>query len=311
MREDRTPGYLRIPREEFERRIRILYERMERCDICPRNCGINRYTSTKGLCRMSATLKIASINLHFGEEPPISGKRGSGTIFFSGCPLRCKFCQNYPISQLLNGNYMTEEELAERMVELQERGAHNINLVTPSHFVPQIVKATYIAREMGLKIPLAYNTSGYDSVETLKLLEGIVDIYMPDIKYSDNYWARKLSSAPNYWDVVRPAVKEMYRQVGPLRMDEEGIAYRGVLIRHLVLPQNASGTEEVFRFIAEEVGKDVYISLMSQYFPTYKAIGDPVVGRRITYEEYHRAIELLHKYGLENGYIQEIYFYEM
>ncbi len=308
---EKIPGYLRIPHEEFEKRIEVLYERMKRCDICPRNCGISRYTSTKGLCRMTATLKIASINLHFGEEPPISGKRGSGTIFFSGCPLRCKFCQNYPISQLLNGNYMTEEELAEKMIELQERGAHNINLVTPSHFVPQIVRATYIAREMGLKIPLAYNTSGYDSVETLKLLDGIVDIYMPDIKYSDNYWARKLSSAPNYWDVVRPAVKEMYRQVGPLRMDEEGIAYRGVLIRHLVLPHNASGTEEVFRFIAEEIGRDVYISLMSQYFPTYRAIEDEMVGRKVEYEEYQFVIELLYKYGLENGYIQEIYFYEM
>ncbi len=311
MREERSPDYLKLPQEEFERRIEILYQRMYKCDICPRNCGVDRYETNKGICRMTTTLKIASINLHFGEEPPISGSRGSGTIFFSGCPLRCKFCQNYPISQLLNGNYITEEELAEAMVDLQRRGAHNINLVTPTHFVPQIVKATFIAKEKGLKIPLAYNTAGYESVETLKLLDGIVDIYMPDIKYSDNYWARKLSAVPNYWDVVRPALKEMYRQVGPLRMDEEGVAYRGVLVRHLVLPNNASGTDKVFKFIAEEVGKDVYISLMSQYFPTYKAFDDPVVNRRITREEYEEAVRLLHKYGLENGYIQEMYFYGM
>ncbi len=311
MREERKPGYLFLPDEEFERRIEVLYRRMEKCNICPRNCGINRYVTNKGLCRMGVKLKIASANLHFGEEPPISGYRGSGTIFFSGCPLRCKFCQNYPISQLLNGNYITEEELAERMLELQERGAHNINLVTPTHFVPQIIKATYIAKKMGLRIPLAYNTSGYESVETLRYLEGIVDIYMPDIKYSDNYWARKLSAAPNYWDVVRPAIKEMYRQVGGLKLDERGIAYRGVLIRHLVLPEGVAGTEKVFKFIAEEVGRDVYISLMSQYFPAYRAFDDPVVNRRITRREYEEAVKLLEKYGLENGYIQELYFYEM
>ncbi len=311
MREDRSPGYLRLSRREFERRIEILYGRLERCDICPRRCGVNRYVSHRGLCGMTDRLKVASINLHFGEEPPISGKGGSGTIFFSGCPLRCKFCQNYPISQLRNGYFLTEEELAERMVELQERGAHNINLVTPSHFVPQFLKALYLARDRGLTIPIAYNTSGYDSVDTLKLLDGVVDIYMPDIKYADNVWARKISSAPDYWDVVRDAVREMYRQVGGLRMDEDGIAYRGVIIRHLVLPGNISGTDRVFKFIAEELGRDVYISLMSQYFPTYRAIGDPDVGRRITYEEYQKAIDLLHEYGLENGYVQEIYFYEM
>jgi len=248
---------------------------------------------------------VSSVNLHFGEEPPISGYRGSGTIFFTSCNLRCVFCQNYPISQLRHGKEVSVRDLADAMLKLQDKGAHNINFVTPTRHVHQIMDALRIAYERGLEIPLVYNTGGYDSVEMLRLLEGVVDIYMPDMKYSDPEMGRKYSGIPDYPQVNREAIKEMHRQVGDLVIDDEGIARKGLLVRHLVLPEGIAGTEDVLRFLAEEVSRDTYISLMRQYFPAYKAVNMPPLDRRITEEEYREAVELLDKYGLTRGWIQE------
>jgi putative pyruvate formate lyase activating enzyme len=250
--------------------------------------------------------KVASANLHHGEEPPISGQRGSGTIFFSNCNLRCIFCQNYPISQFGNGEYATPEDLAKMMLRLQERGAHNINLVTPSHVVAQFLAGLAIAAREGLKIPIVYNCSGYDGMEALKLLDGVVDIYMPDIKYCEHEAAERYSGATKYWDAVRPAVKEMFRQVGPLVIDNEGIGVKGLLIRHLVLPGGLASSDKIFEFISTELSRDVPVNLMSQYFPAHKAVGDLVLGRRITREEFKEAEDALHKWGLTEGWIQHM-----
>ncbi len=247
---------------------------------------------------------VSSDNLHHGEEPPISGFRGSGTIFFTGCSLGCVFCQNYPISHLLHGNQITVPRLAEIMLRLQKAGAHNINLVTPTHFTPQIMAALLIAYKKGLKIPIVYNCGGFESLNTLKLLDGIVDIYMPDMKYSDPEMAKLYSSARTYPQINKVAVKEMYRQVGDLQIDENGIAKKGLLIRHLVLPENIAGTKEILRFIAEEISPNTYISLMSQYFPAYKALSMPAINRRITPAEYEKAREYLDQFGLSRGWVQ-------
>jgi len=260
----------------------------------------------KGFCGIGRRAGVASHNLHFGEEPPISGHRGSGTIFFTGCNMRCRFCQNYPISQLRHGEKVPPRRLARMMLNLQKRGAHNINLVTPSHVVPQFLAGLAIAAREGLRLPIVYNSSGYDGLEALKLLDGVIDIYMPDIKYSDRDSAERCSQAPDYWEHVRPAIREMFRQVGALEMDEEGVGVRGLLIRHLVLPAGLSGSEKVFEFIAKELGRDVPVNLMSQYFPADKAVGDPVLGRRITKEEFREAEEALHRYGLREGWIQHM-----
>jgi putative pyruvate formate lyase activating enzyme len=248
--------------------------------------------------------EVSSDNLHFGEEPPISGTRGSGTIFFAGCSLRCVFCQNYPISQLLHGNRVTLPGLADMMTRLQDRGAHNINLVTPSHFAPQIMAALLIAYRKGLKIPLVYNCGGYESLEMLGLWEGIIDVYMPDMKYAEPENARTYSSAPEYPAVNRKAVHEMARQVGVLELDQEGIAVKGLLVRHLVLPENVAGTETVLRFIAERISPKTHISLMSQYFPAHRAHGLPPMDRKISPAEYGNAKSLLERFGLENGWVQ-------
>ena len=298
-------SYLNLSDSQWKERITILYDKLHNCDVCPRNCKVDRFNNGKAICGMDYRLKIASINLHFGEEPPISGTNGSGTVFFSGCSLKCKFCQNYPISHLRNGEYYTEEELAEKLLELQKKGAHNINLVTPTHFIPQIVKTLYIAATKGLSIPIVYNSGGYESVEVLKLLDGIVDIYMPDIKYSDNEKGRKLSAVRDYWDVVRPAVEEMYRQVGDLHFDENGIATKGILIRHLVLPSEMSGTKKILDYIKENFSENTYLSLMSQYFPAYKALDDEKINRPVTVKEYENMLKYLEDNGFENVFIQE------
>ncbi|MFH1653725.1 MAG: radical SAM protein [Pseudomonadota bacterium] len=276
------------------------------CKLCPRECGVNRLNDEKGVCNTGRFARVASHNLHFGEEPPISGTKGSGTIFFAYCNLKCAFCQNYPISQLGNGEITPPEKLARMMISLQKRGAHNINLVTASHVVPQFIEALHIAASDGLKIPIVYNTSGYDGMKSLKLLDGIVDIYMPDIKYSDDRTAMKYSSAPKYWEIATKAVREMYRQVGNMITDDEDIAKKGLLIRHLVLPDNLSGSEKVFEFIASEISRDVPVNLMSQYFPANKGVSDPVIGRRVNKEEFCKAEKLLKKFGLENGWIQRL-----
>jgi putative pyruvate formate lyase activating enzyme len=242
---------------------------------------------------------------HHGEEPPISGKNGSGTIFFSNCNMACIYCQNYEFSQAGQGREVDFIELAEVMLQLQDMGCHNINLVTPTHVMPQILKALSIAVPKGLKIPLVYNTGGYELVDIIKLLDNIVDIYLPDMRYADNDMATKYSAAANYPGYNQEALKEMYRQVGIADIDNAGIIKKGLIIRHLVLPNNTSGTDRVMKFIAQELSQDIYISLMSQYFPCYKAGRVKELARRITPEEYEDAKKTMQKYGLNNGWIQE------
>jgi putative pyruvate formate lyase activating enzyme len=296
-----------ISEAELQKRIEDAYNLLESCRVCPRECGVNRLKNDKlGFCRSGLNPAISSVNLHHGEEPPLSGTKGSGTIFLTNCNLRCVYCQNYPISQLGNGAERTPGELAGQMIWLQEQGCHNLNLVTPTHFMPQILKAFGIARERGFNLPIVYNTSGYESLEALRLLDGIVAIYLPDMRYSDDAVARTYSVAPHYPEINRAAIKEMYRQVGNLVLDEDGIATRGLIIRHLILPGGLSGTERVMKFLAEEISKDVYISLMSQYFPAFKAHEFKEQSRRITADEYEEAYQTMRKYGLENGWIQHI-----
>lgn len=286
-------------------RLKEAYSLLSPCRVCPRKCGVNRFKGETGVCGMGFLPEISSDNLHFGEEPPISGTRGSGTVFFAGCSLRCAFCQNYPISQMRHGNRTTVPGLAAMMIRLQERGAHNINLVTPDHFAPQIMGALLIAFERGLSIPLVYNCSGYESLEMLKLWDGIMDVYMPDMKYADPAHAEAFSSAPDYPEVNRAAVGEMARQAGVLRLDGEGIALRGLLIRHLVLPGGIAGTETVLRFIAGKISPETHVSLMSQYFPAHLAPGMPPIDRKVTRSEYAAARSLLERFGLEHGWVQD------
>jgi putative pyruvate formate lyase activating enzyme len=258
-----------------------------------------------GECGQSDRIKISSANLHFGEEPPISGHNGSGTIFLTSCNLKCVYCQNYPISQMQNGREASPLTLVDSMLRLQEYGAHNINFVTPTHFNAQIADVIVTARERGLKIPIVYNSSGYDKVDVLKALEGLIDIYMPDMRYGDENAAGCYSSAPDYPEVNRQAIAEMHRQVGDLEMDDNDVATKGLLIRHLVLPNKLSGSEEIFKFISEKISTDTYISLMSQYFPAFKANEYPQISRRITKKEYAIAKRLMEKYNLSNGWFQD------
>lgn len=280
--------------------------RLAACDLCPRVCGVDRLAGEQGYCRAGAVAQVASHNAHHWEEPPISGTGGSGTIFFSHCTAHCLFCQNYPISQLGVGNEASDDALALMMLGLQRHGCHNINLVTPTHYVPQILAALAIAAGRGLRIPLVYNTSGYDRVETLRLLDGVVDIYLPDSKYADDGAARRLSGYVDYVGNNRAALLEMRRQVGaPLQRDERGIAVRGMVIRHLVLPHGLAQTGAVLRWIADNLGRDAYVSLMSQYFPAHKAVGDPELGRRVSPGEYAEALQAFEEAGLQNGWEQE------
>ena len=275
------------------------------CHVCPRGCGVNRLAGELGNCKAGLEIKTSSYHQHFGEEPPLVGRNGSGTIFFTHCNLHCVFCQNYEISQLGQGRKTTIEGLAQMMLDLQALGCHNINFVTPTPWVPQIVKALAIAQEKGLNLPLVYNCGGYESLETLKLLDGIIEIYMPDIKYADNKNAEKYSQAPAYWDVVRPALKEMYRQVGDLVV-ENGIAKKGLLIRHLVLPQDIAGSEKCFEFILKELSKNTVVNVMAQYYPTHQASRFQEIDRRITTKEYRKALEALKKWDLDAGFRQTI-----
>lgn len=303
-----TPGYLKLAqRGELPDRVRRAQELLAQCVLCPRRCGVNRLAGEIGFCRAGADPVVASWNVHPWEEPPISGTRGSGTIFFSYCTARCCFCQNYPISQLGVGNRVSVERLAEMMVELQARGCHNINFVTPTHFAAQIVQALPHAIGLGLRIPLVYNTSGYDSLETLRLLDGIVDIYLPDAKYADDDVARRLSGFAGYVDANRAALKEIHRQVeDELVLDDEDTAVRGMIIRHLVLPGGLAQSAEVFRWIARELSPNVHVSVMNQYFPAYRVLDDPVLGRKVAPEEYAEAIDAFEQAGLQNGWFQEL-----
>ncbi len=290
--------------EQIAQLGRRLYESMHSCALCPHECLVDRFESPTGMCKSPAELHIASINLHFGEEPPLSGGGGSGTVFLSGCSLFCKYCQNYPISQLNTGSPYTVERLAERMLELQKRGADNINFVTPDHMLPMILMAVGQAQNGGLTIPLVYNCSGYQKLEILKELDGIIDIYLADMRYNDDHVAKKYSGCENYVATNRAAIAEMFRQVGLLEMDERGMAQKGLIVRHLVLPGGLSGSEGIFEFLARELSPEVYVSLMSQYFPAFKAPEDPVIRRRITPDEFRTAREAFERAGLGNGFIQ-------
>ena len=299
------PRYLNIKEEEFDRRIEKAYKLLSPCEVCPRKCKANRLEGEEGFCRSSEEVIVSSYNAHFGEEPPLSGNFGSGTIFFTNCNLKCVYCQNYPISQLGNGNKVNLSELAKIMLALQKRKCHNINLVTPTHFVPQILKSLKLAVKMGLHIPIVYNTSGYDSVNTLKLLDGVVDIYLPDARYANNEIALKYSSAPGYFEIMKKALKEMHRQVGDLSLNRIGVARSGLIVRHLVLPEGLSDTGKIMRFIAREISPHTYISLMAQYFPAYQAGQFPPLSRRINREEYREAFQAFKEEGLENGWFQK------
>jgi putative pyruvate formate lyase activating enzyme len=299
------PVYLNISRDELARRAKKAKEKLAACDLCPNDCGVNRFDGELGLCGAGADVKVASWNLHHGEEPAISGTRGSGTIFFSHCTMKCAYCQNWPISHKGNGTVTDATGLAAMMLELKVRGAHNVNLVTPTHYMPQILEALAIAVDGGFDLPIVYNTSGYEVVPALKLLDGIVDIYLPDMRYACDTQAKKYSKAKMYSVYNRAAVKEMFRQVGLLKTDEDGIAVRGLIIRHLVLPGGISGTEEIMKFIAEELSPKVAISLMDQYFPTYRADAFPEINRKITAAEYQAAMDIMDGYGLHEGWVQE------
>jgi len=279
-------------------RVAQAREGLRRCHVCPRHCEVNRLEGELGFCQVGARPFVASYGPHFGEEDPLRGRHGSGTIFFASCNLRCLYCQNYEISQLRGGSEFTPRELADIMIELQDQGCHNINLVTPSHQVPHILDGLLLAAERGLRIPLVYNTSSYDDLETLRLLDGIMDIYLPDFKYADAAIAETYSKATGYPDIAKVAIKEMHRQVGDLVLDNQGLAVRGVLVRHLVLPGGLAGTAEVMKFLAEALSLDTYVNVMDQYRPCYQAFSHPPLDRRITSEEFDESIRLAKATGL-------------
>ncbi len=293
------PNYLRLLESgEIDSRILALYELLSPCRLCPHQCQVDRLKGEKGFCKVGGKPVIASYGPHFGEERPLVGTSGSGTIFFTYCNMRCVYCQNWEISHLGEEEEIEVEDLAKIMLILQMWGCHNINLVTPTHQIPFIVEAIKRAAKAGLNLPIVYNCGGYESLETLKLLEGIIDIYMPDIKYLDNGIAFKLSKVKNYSKIVKEALKEMHRQVGDLII-EGGIARRGLIIRHLVLPENLSQTEEVIKFVAEEISLHSYFNLMDQYRPCGEAWKYPPLDRKITKEEWNRALQWVKQYGLK------------
>lgn len=302
------PGYLNAYKSgELKKIADRLFLSLQSCQICPRRCQVNRLDEKKGFCKTASFPKIFSFMAHHGEEPPISGVGGSGTIFFSHCNLGCVYCQNYEFSQLGKGRDYSFSELAQIMLKLQSQGCHNINLVTPTHVLPQILKSLELAIPLGLKIPLVYNTSGYELAGVIKSLTGIVDIYLADSRYGDNLVSKKLSKADAYVKYNQEALKEMHRQVGVAKFGDDGLIRRGLIIRHLVLPNHLSQTEKIMKFIAGELSEDTYISLMSQYLPYHLASGYPKINRRLKNEEYQEAREILERYHLFNGWIQESY----
>lgn len=279
---------------------------LENCNICPHRCGINRIAGKIGRCKATDKVKIALASIHNFEEPCISGKNGSGTIFFSNCNLNCVFCQNYEISQLGKGKEISIEQLAEIFIKQQNKNVHNINLVTPTIYIYQIIEAIKLARDKGLKIPIVYNSNGYENVEALKHLKGYIDIYLPDLKYSNNEIAYKYSNIKNYYENAVQAIKEMYNQVGTPIIDENGIMKKGLMIRHLVLPNQLQNSKDVLKWINDNMDKKVFVSVMAQYFPTYKAKHFPEISRKLTKEEYNEIEQYLYSLDLENGYIQEL-----
>ena len=294
-----TPAYLQLPPGVLSDRVRYVEDILKKCTLCPRECGIDRTAGEKGFCKTGDKPFISSHGPHFGEERPLVGRFGSGTIFMGNCNLGCIFCQNYSISHLGEGVEISFEKLSDIMLSLQEQGCHNINLVTPTHQMPVILRSLLIASGKGLKLPIVYNCGGYESLHAIEILDGIIDIYMPDFKYIDPGMALKYSKAEDYSQAAMTAIKEMHRQVGDLIMDKRGIAMRGLLVRHLVLPGGIAGTSGMVRFIAEKISKNTYINIMDQYHPCYKAFEKPPLDRRITLEEYNEAVKLATAAGLE------------
>ncbi len=282
-----------------EDNLDTLWKILEECTLCPRRCRVNRFKGERGFCKTGVKPVISSWGPHFGEERPLVGRRGSGTIFFTHCNLGCIYCQNWTISHLGEGEETTTENLSRIMLMLQSEGCHNINLVTPTHQVPMIVESILLAKDRGLDIPIVYNSGGYESLETIKLLEGIIEIYMPDLKYMSEKYSKKYSLAEDYPEVAKSAIKEMHKQVGDLIIDRRGIAVRGLLVRHLVLPDDIAETEKVVRFIADEISLNTYINIMDQYRPCYRAHEFPELSRRISTDEYRDAINIALRVGLK------------
>lgn len=276
------------------------------CTLCPHNCKVNRLEGKIGRCKCNDKIKVALASLHMFEEPCISGANGSGTVFFSNCNLNCIYCQNYKISQLGKGKEISIDELAQIFLKQQERKAHNINLVTPTMYVYQIIEAIKIARKNGLNIPIIYNSNGYENVQTIKLLDGYIDIYLPDLKYYSNALSKKYSKVDNYFDTATRAIKEMYNQVGNATFDQNGIIQKGIIIRHLVLPNHIQNTKNILKWIYENMPKDIYVSVMAQYFPTFRAKDDDLINRKLTKKEYKEVLNYLYSLDLQNGYIQEL-----
>ena len=281
-------------------------EELKSCNICPHKCGVNRLNGIKGRCKCDNKIKIALASVHNYEEPCISGKNGSGTVFFSNCNLNCIYCQNYEISQLGKGKEITIEHLAQIFIKQQEKNVNNINLVTPTMYVPQIIEAIKIARKKGLNIPIIYNSNGYENVETIKKLNGYINIYLPDLKYYSNEIAKKYSKIDNYFETAISAIKEMQKQVGNPIFNEEGIIQKGVIIRHLILPHHLLNTKNILKYVKENFDENTYISIMAQYFPTYKAKEDKLINRKLTKKEYKEIENYLYLLNLKNGYIQEL-----
>lgn len=305
-----TPPYIELYESgELERRVERLEARLEECDLCPRRCGANRSKNEVGSCNAGKLVAVASVCAHHGEEPVLSGSRGSGTIFFGNCNMKCVYCQNHQISQdpdRQRSNQVSSSRLANRMLYLQnELACHNINLVSPSHYVPQILRAVLEAVPRGLRLPLVYNTNAYDDLETLRELEDIVSIYLPDLKYADSNLAARLSDVPHYVPTARAAIQEMYRQVGELELNDDDIAVSGLIIRHLILPNDLAGSEASIKWIAAELSLSVPVSLMAQYTPRHQAQEVPLLARSINAAEYRRVINLLDVLGMENGWLQD------
>jgi len=301
-------GYMRLSAAEFRGRIRSAYTRMATCDLCPRRCGAHRLKGQAGACGVALKPKVFVWNLHRGEEPPVSGTRGSGTVFLSGCNLACCYCQNYPLSQLRHGHELTVDRLAGALLELQAKGAHNVNFVTPSHQVPQLLAAVYVARSRGLHIPIVYNTSSYDEASTLALLDGIVDIYLADLRYTDDEVAMQLSGVSDYVATAERALAEMHRQVGDITVDLAGrYVPRGVIVRYLVLPHHTAMARAVFRFVRRELAAATHVSIMTQYFPAYKALDHSLgIWRKLTDKEFDRVMGAWTASGLVNGWVQDM-----
>ncbi|MDD5673916.1 MAG: hypothetical protein PHC61_07130 [Chitinivibrionales bacterium] len=301
-----SPSYLFLSPAAWQEKIDAAEALAASCRLCPRACGVDRFKGEKGFCNAPGEMAVAGIFPHHGEEPPLSGARGSGTVFFSHCTLRCLFCQNYQISHEAEGECYSVELLARKMVDLQKQGCHNINLVTASHFLPWVLRSLQMAAEAGLAVPIVYNCGGYESVQTIDILNNIVNIYLPDMKYGNAESAKKFSAAPDYVRVNQAAIKAMFRQAGPLKCDGDGVAYRGLCIRHLVLPHGLAGTFEILEFLKSSFDPaDIFISLMAQYFPAYKAGEHKELSRKITAEEYAPVKEAFLEAGF-NGFFQEI-----